>query len=104
VVVADNGGGGIFSYLPQAETLEVDWFESLFGTPQAVDVVAAAAGLGVPVAEVADLDGFRSALEGALAGGGLSVICVRLPERPVNALLHQELQGQVEEALAGLLG
>jgi 2-succinyl-5-enolpyruvyl-6-hydroxy-3-cyclohexene-1-carboxylate synthase len=104
VVVADNGGGGIFSFLLQAETLELDWFEALFGTPQAVDPAAAAAGLGIPVREVAGIEAFRTALEEGLAGGGLSVICVRLPERPVNTVLHQELQGQVGAALERLFG
>ena len=32
-VVLDNGGGGIFSFLPQATVLEPAVFEQLFGTP-----------------------------------------------------------------------
>ena len=38
VVVADNGGGGIFSFLPQAAGSTPARFERLFGTPQAADV------------------------------------------------------------------
>ena len=38
VVVLDNGGGGIFSFLPPAATLAADRFEQLFGTPQEPDV------------------------------------------------------------------
>ncbi len=54
VVVADNGGGGIFSFLPQAGILDGGTFESLFGTPQAPDVAAVAAGFGLEVDDVAD--------------------------------------------------
>jgi 2-succinyl-5-enolpyruvyl-6-hydroxy-3-cyclohexene-1-carboxylate synthase len=33
IVVLNNGGGGIFEFLPQAEQLERDEFEALFATP-----------------------------------------------------------------------
>jgi 2-succinyl-5-enolpyruvyl-6-hydroxy-3-cyclohexene-1-carboxylate synthase len=39
-VVLDNGGGGIFSFLPQAEVVEHEQFELLFGTPPTSDVAA----------------------------------------------------------------
>ena len=52
VVVADNGGGGIFSFLEQAALVDEPTFESLFGTPQAQDPAAVAAGFGWPVDRV----------------------------------------------------
>ena len=51
VVVADNGGGGIFSFLDPASALDADAFDALFGTPQTADVAAVAAGFGWPVDE-----------------------------------------------------
>ena len=46
LVVADNQGGGIFSFLPQATALDADRFELLFGTPRQheLDVIAEAFG------------------------------------------------------------
>ena len=45
VVVADNRGGGIFSFLPAAEVLDPRTFETLFGTPPGPDPGAVAVGL-----------------------------------------------------------
>jgi 2-succinyl-5-enolpyruvyl-6-hydroxy-3-cyclohexene-1-carboxylate synthase len=48
-VVIDNDGGGIFSYLPQHDLPE---FETLFATPQSVDVVEVARAHGVAAERV----------------------------------------------------
>lgn len=42
VVVVDNQGGGIFSFLPQRSTLGSDTFERLFGTPHRADLAGLA--------------------------------------------------------------
>jgi 2-succinyl-5-enolpyruvyl-6-hydroxy-3-cyclohexene-1-carboxylate synthase len=57
IVVTDNDGGAIFSFLPQASVLEDDRFELLFGTPHGTDIVevARAFGLRAYVAETADV-------------------------------------------------
>jgi isochorismate synthase/2-succinyl-5-enolpyruvyl-6-hydroxy-3-cyclohexene-1-carboxylate synthase/2-succinyl-6-hydroxy-2,4-cyclohexadiene-1-carboxylate synthase/O-succinylbenzoate synthase len=47
VVLVNNGGGGIFSFLPVAGEVERDTFERLWGTPQNVDLEGAGGGGGV---------------------------------------------------------
>jgi 2-succinyl-5-enolpyruvyl-6-hydroxy-3-cyclohexene-1-carboxylate synthase len=38
IVVIDNNGGGIFSFLPQAQALDEAKFEKIFGTPHDADI------------------------------------------------------------------
>jgi 2-succinyl-5-enolpyruvyl-6-hydroxy-3-cyclohexene-1-carboxylate synthase len=47
IVVTDNDGGAIFSFLPQASALPADRFEKLFGTPHGTDIVEVARALGL---------------------------------------------------------
>jgi 2-succinyl-5-enolpyruvyl-6-hydroxy-3-cyclohexene-1-carboxylate synthase len=47
IIVTDNDGGAIFSFLPQATTLPADRFEQLFGTPHGTDIVGVARSLGL---------------------------------------------------------
>jgi 2-succinyl-5-enolpyruvyl-6-hydroxy-3-cyclohexene-1-carboxylate synthase len=52
VVVVDNDGGGIFSFLPQATRPGGAAFEALFGTPHGTDIPALARAHGVEVTHV----------------------------------------------------
>jgi 2-succinyl-5-enolpyruvyl-6-hydroxy-3-cyclohexene-1-carboxylate synthase len=104
VVVADNGGGGIFSFLPPASALDVSTFEDLFGTPQASDVAAVAGGFGLPVADVGDVDAAVSAVGRSIASGGMSVVRVRLPGRDANVEGHRQVNRLVVAAVDAALG
>ncbi len=61
-VVVDNGGGGIFSFLPQAGSLTTGMFERLFGTPPSSDLGAVARGFGLPGRDATSLSVLREAL------------------------------------------
>ena len=102
VVVADNDGGGIFSFLPPAEGLDPATFDTLFGTPQASDPAAVAAGLGWMVEDVgpeAGPDGLEEALARRLSVGGRAVIRVRLPGRGANVDHHREVNSAIVHAV-----
>ena len=47
IMVIDNDGGGIFSFLPQASALDHERFEQLFGTPHGVHLGGLAAAHGL---------------------------------------------------------
>ena len=99
IVVVDNDGGGIFSFLPQARTLETDRFEQLFGTPHGVDVVAVAQAHGVPAERVASRAGLQAAVAGALTRGGARVIAIST-DRKANVEVHERLNAAVAAAVA----
>lgn len=95
VVVIDNDGGGIFSFLPQGAALEPDVFEQLYGTPHGIDLVALADAYGVPATATDDVGGAVSA---ALSAGGVHVVVIRT-DRAENLALHQRLNAAVAAAL-----
>jgi 2-succinyl-5-enolpyruvyl-6-hydroxy-3-cyclohexene-1-carboxylate synthase len=102
VVVADNGGGGVFSFLPPATVLDAESFETLFGTPQAPDVGKVAAGFGIAVDEIGPDDGpeaLGEALDRRIEGGVVAVIRVRLPGREENVEIHAGINRAVIEAV-----
>jgi 2-succinyl-5-enolpyruvyl-6-hydroxy-3-cyclohexene-1-carboxylate synthase len=87
IVVVDNDGGGIFSFLPQAAALSEHRFEQLFGTPLGVDIVALATSYGLEARTVQAVD----ELVEQLVQPGPWVCCVPTDRRhnvEVHAALH----------------
>ena len=94
IIVVDNEGGGIFSFLPQAESLEGSQFEQLFGTPHSVDFESLAKTHGIPFAWATTTDELRR----KLGNSGTSIIGVRT-DRKLNVDHHNALYAAVAEAL-----
>lgn len=97
LVVSDNRGGGIFSFLSQASAVRADRFELLFGTPRRHDLVAVAHGFGHHAERVSTASQLREALERGLGRAGLSVIVAEVPSRDANVERHEELNALVGE-------
>ena len=100
IVVIDNDGGGIFSFLPQATALSPDTFEELFGTPHGVKVEEQAAVHGIASLTVEEPDAFAPAVRSTVATGGVWLVVVRT-DRAENVKVHQQLNDAVADALAG---
>jgi 2-succinyl-5-enolpyruvyl-6-hydroxy-3-cyclohexene-1-carboxylate synthase len=99
LVVIDNDGGGIFSFLPQAR-LPSGLFEPLFGTPHGLDLTALAAAARVPAQVVEKAADLVPALDAALAGGGTRLVVVR-SDRAANLARHRALTEAVAVAAGG---
>lgn len=102
IVVIDNDGGGIFSFLPQRSTLDVDRFEQLFGTPHGVNITGLVNAHGLPVLEATDDDSVRAAVAATLATGGTHVVLVRT-NRDRNVQVHEDLHAATGRAVTGAL-
>jgi 2-succinyl-5-enolpyruvyl-6-hydroxy-3-cyclohexene-1-carboxylate synthase len=90
IVVMNNGGGGIFDFLPIAE--HRDGYEELFGTPTGLDLEKVASLYGLPFKRVAVHDQIDDALEDP----GL----VEVPlDRARNVELHRQVLARVAAAL-----
>ena len=99
LVVVDNGGGGIFSFLPQAASLETSTFERLFGTPPSSDLGAVARGFGLPVREVTALSELGPALSAFASDPAPALVQVMVPGRRENVALHDRINEAVRLAL-----
>jgi len=95
-VVVNNDGGGIFSFLPQAEFPED--FERLFGTPHGIDLGALATLHGCGHSRVEYASELPEALSAARNEGGVQMIELRT-DRDANVALHMRLIGAVATAL-----
>jgi 2-succinyl-5-enolpyruvyl-6-hydroxy-3-cyclohexene-1-carboxylate synthase len=109
IVLLDNGGGGIFDFLPlagaaiaresePAHEYGPDIYTRHIATPTGLDVSAAASLYGLSHERAEDVSGFRAALERALARENSSIVEVR-GDREANVQLHRRVWSAVSSAL-----
>ena len=87
IVILNNDGGGIFSFLPQAGHPE--HFEKLFGTPHGLDFEPVAQVYGGTYQLASDSASLRRCVDDALSRGGLQLIEMQTA-REQNVALHRE--------------
>jgi 2-succinyl-5-enolpyruvyl-6-hydroxy-3-cyclohexene-1-carboxylate synthase len=94
IVVTNNDGGSIFSFLPQAQVVSNSDFELLYGTPHGASFEHLAATHGINYARVTSVKD----LEAALQQGGTRLIEVPC-DRFANVSQHDALQAAVVVAV-----
>lgn len=98
VVVIDNDGGGIFSFLPQARQLGEGRFEELFGTPHGTDLASLARAHGLMVESFSSahsMSDLRSALRRSMEDGGTRVLIVST-DRSANVEIHESIHRSIQ--------
>ncbi len=99
IVVADNGGGGIFAFLPQASVVDETTFSQVFLTPRHHDLAAIARGFGHRATVVSSRDDLVRALDNTWRADGVHVIVAKVPDVHSNVTRHEELNSAIARAL-----
>lgn len=99
IVVIDNGGGGIFSFLAQANESAAT-FGRYFATPRPHDLTAVAVAFGHRASLVTSITSLERAIDEALAHEGLSVVVARVDAPAANVARHGDLNSAVAALLA----
>ncbi|MGA1365934.1 MAG: 2-succinyl-5-enolpyruvyl-6-hydroxy-3-cyclohexene-1-carboxylic-acid synthase [Ilumatobacteraceae bacterium] len=94
IVVIDNNGGGIFSFLPQAQNLELTKFEKIFGTPHGVNLKMVAQAHQINAHEVANMSDFAEVL--SQRGPWLARV---VTDRQENVKVHERINQMVASNL-----
>src|SRR5690606_15965987 len=100
IILVNNDGGGIFSFLPQHDQSED--FETLFGTPHGLDFRYVGPLYGVEYHHVESRRAYREALRKSFQAPGVQVIEVRT-DREENLKLHQRIWARVASAVEPLV-
>jgi len=105
IVLVNNDGGGIFSFLPQAsadlpEAGLPEHYEELFGTPHGIEFGPLVTALGAEHVPV-DHDSLGSAVSGSVGRAGVRVVELRT-ERARNVELHRAAEAAVARAVESL--
>ncbi len=96
IVLIDNDGGGIFSFLPVAS--QRDAFETHVATPHGLDFAHAAALYGARHVRADTPAALRAAVAAGIAGTGTTIVEVRT-ERAANLDLHRRIAARALAAL-----
>ena len=99
IVVLNDDGGGIFSFLPIAEHGEAVRFGELFTLSHGLSALPAARAYGLGSVRAADLAGLRLALADCIGSPGVHVVEVPI-DREANLVHHRALWRAVSAALA----
>lgn len=96
IILVNNDGGGIFSFLPQAA--EKNHFEELFGTPHGLDFSHVVKMYNGQFNRVTDWEQFNEAVTESFKVNGLKVIEV-VTNREENVQYHRNLQKNVSQEI-----
>jgi len=96
LVVINNDGGGIFSFLPISQSPK--HFEQCFGAPHGLEFSRAAEMFGIAYNLASDLDDFKRAYRTNIQSGKSSILEVRT-NRVENYAEHRRIQAKLKKVI-----
>lgn len=97
IVVTNNDGGSIFSFLPQAQAVENSTFELLYGTPHGVSFQHLAAAHGIDYECVTTIESLKHWLKKS----GTRLLEIPF-DRSINVAQHEALQAAIVTAVEAM--
>ncbi|TGA96065.1 2-succinyl-5-enolpyruvyl-6-hydroxy-3-cyclohexene-1-carboxylic-acid synthase [Sporolactobacillus shoreae] len=101
IILINNDGGGIFSFLPQAS--EKKYFEALYGTPHGLDFAYTADLYGADYKKVDNWDEFGHSFLASFQKKGLKIIEIPT-DREENVHIRKRLFTQIGQSVAADAG
>ncbi|MBI2866447.1 MAG: 2-succinyl-5-enolpyruvyl-6-hydroxy-3-cyclohexene-1-carboxylic-acid synthase [Chloroflexi bacterium] len=101
IIVINNNGGGIFSFLPQSAYPDV--FEPYFGTPHGLSFRAAADLYGLGYSRVEGWQQFNRVVSASVGSGGTTIIEVPTGDRTSNVDQHRQVWKAVSASVHALV-
>jgi 2-succinyl-5-enolpyruvyl-6-hydroxy-3-cyclohexene-1-carboxylate synthase len=88
IIIVNNRGGGIFSFLPQHDVLPKETFENLFGESHDLDFSGVQTIYGGQFFRVDSWQAFDKAVASSIDASGLKILEFRAADRETNLALH----------------
>lgn len=98
IVVNDNDGGAIFSFLPQRTLVTPEEFETIFGTPHGRDLLRLSRGVGIDATLITSQADLADLVATSRAGSGLMVGIFK-SERARNLARHEQLYQKASDVV-----
>ena len=102
IVVPNNNGGGVFSFLPIADAAGSEEFRDYFHTPHDIDLARLLTGMGAWHRSARSVAELKCALVESIEGGGVAVIEVPV-EAAANVAEHRAITKAVRQAVEAAL-
>lgn len=99
IVLVNNGGGGIFSFLPIAQSIPAEVFEPVFATPPGVSFPDMSRAHSIAHHVVQTPAELHAALNTAWTSQQHAIVEVLVPDRQENFAIHQRIQEASRTAL-----